>query len=1133
MWKRMQKNKEMHRESEMVDTEKREKERMLLQREDAEKRVKEIETIRRLGGDDSRSAMLAGASRPIDETIIVPEYIEAVTRVLHSDKTLTPTPDDFAYPDGFTLWQKVIGGPLQQVIADLLIEHHISGPARRALEVSQATKKENSSETKVSIFFKVVEARGLVAKEGRTYDAICKIEHGALHLDHSVSMSSSKKLGVDTFQTNAVQGSTSIVWNQHMKIDVKNIMDRIAVTVWDQRTEEFLGIVRLNMGEIMTVCARDGFLSRWYTLVGRDGKSRDKYVGGEIFLEIHIQDDLFQGSVSEKSPTDSPAEFLETALINCKINYKSLYRTLLRNCLKLDMGALGTIPEDTSDLLSDESKTTLKVWARKWLIGDAFQCIALVELLFTEYKKYNIPVKPLDTELDSLRKRINADPSWLPPYDEPALMDLLEEMFSYYHTQVTNYKEFYAKNKPDGALVSTLAMWRMVYKSNIYKSVHKGLPDSFTAYLPTVMTQAATSRYQKLLELSSPFDETNIEAVFDGLRKLTELLTEEIEIDYKYFRKPFRRDIDIVALTADVYIRSFVKSLEEKQDMIADDETVRTSSKSIFELYRKMKLMDSRYAKLMPSLRRLSNYKTFNIERWFTPFITKWLDNLSTRFEFISDLDWTDEVQYAGFMQKFARTVDLVVEQYCEGIMGESKDGESGMTWTNLLQSKQTTGPKDITIESCVKICNIEYALTKLEELYNQMNVCAQKTRVDHNKIPSSISETVKGSFKFHIAYAENMKAVTSSGLSNPYLTVQVPEGTFTDDKSTLLTGSSCELLRTKVMHDTVAPTWDETFTVLIPPVSRLIVTVYSKNMLMADEVCGRVVVDLGSRTRLRRKLEDHQSHEVFVEMEPQGRVLLRMTMEGDEDDIEFWERKTRERLMRTRGDFLKGLCSKITPYIKDVVTKSLKEHEAAPLPSTFFAAITSTIQYSTQTLSGHSITAPVTQHEADALLTPLTDHLNKNLTILYTQLSPRLCNLIIKRIWDDTLVMIETLLVPPLHGLMDRDRRVLNKRQVSMMGWVVTVLGDFFYADGVEGGLEIEMVETGRWREVRWVMGLYCEDLMALKREYEVRVGEGREREVMLRLIRLRVEKEEDLVDRDEGRKWVDEMIVKAKERR
>jgi uncharacterized protein (UPF0303 family) len=347
--------------------------------------------------------------------------------------------------------------------------------------------------------------------------------------------------------------------------------------------------------------------------------------------------------------------------------------------------------------------------------------------------------------------------------------------------------------------------------------------------------------------------------------------------------------------------------------------------------------------------------------------------------EFIMDLGWSNPVQSAGFFQNFAKTVNKAIEQYCDAIgTGELKvEPNSGTAWTALLQARVAAGaggsnssaPKDITHESCVKLCNIEFALSKLKEMHSLMNVTnLTRTVKDYRatiapmrkkspktpNAPTSLQdedEEVKGSFKIQVSYAENIKPVTTAGLANPYISIRVPEGTAvpppdpedmtqslgatspssaatpppvvpntastasSNNAPTVLTGSTCEMARTRAIYETVNPTWDETFTILLPPVTRLEVNAYSKNMLTSDELCGRATVELGLKTRLRRKLSDHHTHDVFVEMEPQGRVLLRITMEGDEEDVDYWFRRSKEKLVRARDDFLRALCAKVTQF--------------------------------------------------------------------------------------------------------------------------------------------------------------------------------------------------------------------------
>jgi hypothetical protein len=98
----------------------------------------------------------------------------------------------------------------------------------------------------------------------------------------------------------------------------------------------------------------------------------------------------------------------------------------------------------------------------------------------------------------------------------------------------------------------------------------------------------------------------------------------------------------------------------------------------------------------------------------------------------------------------------------------------------------------------------------------------------------------------------------------------------------------------------------------MLPPVQRLEVAVVSKNILSADEVSGTAIIDLSNDTKLYKKLFDHQTHDVYIELEPQGCLLLRIKMAGEVDDAGFWFKKTTERLIRTRDSFLRSLTEKV-----------------------------------------------------------------------------------------------------------------------------------------------------------------------------------------------------------------------------
>jgi hypothetical protein len=392
-------------------------------------------------------------------------------RTLVSDQTLSPTPDDFSSTDGYALWQNQMGTSLQEVLADLMQSRFLNRP-------NQAEGRK----TAVDVFFKVVKAEGLVAKEGKSRDPYCKIEFGAMPDENNRVPPNSPP--PELFMTEVITGSTAPKWNQHLNLAVKDLSDKIVVSVWDRRKDDFLGQAKLTMGDLIQTSSREGYLSGWYRLGPRDGRNKDKYVGGNILIEFTIRSTRDQGR--------DPVGFIESNLLACKINFKALYKTLLRSCLTLDMlanpafqadgGKAANSPERASeehyDLLSDESKMVLKIWAQKWFISDAYAVIAFLELLVAKYKRYDVPVRALLDAYETLYTKMKI-PEWLSQYEKPVLAELLEDMYAYYKTQITNYKEVYEKNKPDEALENTILLLRMISKNTVFRESHPDLPTSF------------------------------------------------------------------------------------------------------------------------------------------------------------------------------------------------------------------------------------------------------------------------------------------------------------------------------------------------------------------------------------------------------------------------------------------------------------------------------------------------------------------------------------------------------------------------------------------------------------------------------------------------------------------------------
>ncbi|KAJ2993733.1 hypothetical protein HDV02_002096 [Globomyces sp. JEL0801] len=1163
-----------------------EESRKVLKNVNAAKRERDIleaemvaEERRRRAEEDARRKAELGSSRvsttefalissaPVKESLLVPEYLTALMTTLRNDKTISPVPTDFTSPEAFDHWRTTMRRTFQEILIKMIKYRYLQPP-----------EPVKAGFEPVPFRFRVIEAQGLIGKEGRARSTYCNIEYGDLQ---AISKQNKNAKQREVFRTEVISNSLDPVWNQNMKMEAQSLQDQILLQVWDQSKDpKFLGQAVINMGEVITRCAKDGKFEKWYPLGPREAKHKDKYVGGQILVGASLLED------KQKSSPKSYKE-IQSMLMSMQVDNRSLFDVLLRSCVVLD---LFTPREGRTEVLSPEAVNLLKAWALTWNLSEAYQVISYLKILFQKYSEEQLSISDLLRAFHFVYATVKVKGSFN-SIEMQLIIELLESMRAHCADRVVKYKELYPKNKPNGALESTILVLRMIHRFPTFKDKHPELQDSFRDELKFMMTESCIKRFQTFKEKAAPLDETNVESVIEGINKLAEDVNDEIELDVQYFQPAFAQELDIVRLTAESQLKYFVLTLEDSGDVLEGDEAINTASHFVFDLYQKVRVMAE----------RLSTLSQTYVESWFAPFMYKWLHQLSLKsilwvqeavkadtfdpegegedgvplhsssitdvfssiyseLEFITDLRWSDPVQNAQFFQMFAKTMNSAIEQYCDAIaLAEKKTSVSAVTsFTQNLLGNKNTEPEDIEAESCAKLRNVQFAMSKLREMYKMMNVSAiTKTVKNHRKsmaILKSVDKTaaseakITGAFKFHATYAENVKPINKNGTSNPYLIVRVPEGTVVppleqptalspskvkdgDDRpkaptptATVLTGNACELFRSRVVNDSLNPTWDETFTVILPPVERIEIAVFSRNMLIADEVAGTAIIDLSLGTRLRRKLQDHQTHDIYVELEPQGRVLLRLTLEGEEEDVDFWFRRTNERLIRTRDSFLRALTIKITPYASQIITKAIKENEAAVLPSkTWLASLTSAVEYSNMTAANKPVDKPASESDAVIALQPLIEYLEKNLETLCNQIPLVMAQEVITRIWADSLVIAINLLVPPLFG--NHVQRHLNVRQTSMLKICISILRDFFHADGAELGLSLKVLDTQTYKDLSELLDIYHLDVVKVKREYDLSMISSNDKELLLRLVRLRTEKDsEDL-------KWIETQLVKRRE--
>lgn len=147
--------------------------------------------------------------------------------------------------------------------------------------------------------------------------------------------------------------------------------------------------------------------------------------------------------------------------------------------------------------------------------------------------------------------------------------------------------------------------------------------------------------------------------------------------------------------------------------------------------------------------------------------------------------------------------------------------------------------------------------------------------------------------YSIKIVLAENLRPMDNNGLSDPYVILEV---------------NGRAVARTHTVYETLNPRWDQVFDIsLEDDAIEVLAMVMDEDALGADKDCG------GAWFKLSPKyFDDYQTHEVWLTLDTQGRLLLRISMEGEKDDIQFWFGKAFRSLKRTEDDMTRTLVEKV-----------------------------------------------------------------------------------------------------------------------------------------------------------------------------------------------------------------------------
>lgn len=290
--------------------------------------------------------------------------------------------------------------------------------------------------------------------------------------------------------------------------------------------------------------------------------------------------------------------------------------------------------------------------------------------------------------------------------------------------------------------------------------------------------------------------------------------------------------------------------------------------------------------------------------------------SLNQTSDVIRKLDWKDDLVMARFMTAFSKTMVLGLMRYCDTLDKVFTQEMERQTPEQEAAAKQTRQEKWLTLakeawsnkekmepfqfapESCVKLNNIEFAIQQLDKLENAIEVdrwagvlaAHQLTLLPKPRRQNTYVFTIK------IVEAEDLKPMDLSGFSDPYVVL----------------GDEFQkrLAKTRVIYANLNPRWEETVDITVQGPIWLTATVWDWDQMGDHDCVGRTSIKLDPA-----HFGDYLPRDYWLDLDTQGRLLLRVSMEGERDDIEFYFAKSFRTLRRTERDMTRLITDKVTHF--------------------------------------------------------------------------------------------------------------------------------------------------------------------------------------------------------------------------
>ncbi|KAF8064055.1 hypothetical protein FPV67DRAFT_1503362 [Lyophyllum atratum] len=813
-------------------------------------------------------------------------------------------------------------------------------------------------------------------------------------------------------------------------------------------------------------------------------------------------------------------------------NPRKFYRRLLEYCLVADLEIMLSPEVDDNDevslgILSAPHIELINECALRWRIGHSYRVSCFLELVKQFYERNDVPLECIPEALQNVAKVMQeTEVEHWPVQDSEYLSSVYASLFNVFLSSLYHAMDAIPNLKPS-EIEPYLAVLEQVRDS--------GLLERFDVDISARLADVE----ERIRQVSAHFYELKMQELqkAPGVNRALPILlmTDELEKSAKLldkrFPEPILGQLDVVSLVVSVTIPHLITDLQNSQRRLFESSmngpTPDVPIQDIFALYRRTKTLLGMYTAFVPS-----GDVSFDITAFFEPYVRQWLlntdskteqwvqaaiaadkfeaegaeghsssivdlfDSLRSPINFLQDLEWEDEYQNGRFFTALAKTISKAVEQYCRNIesmfMAEMFprptdfiQPQKSSAWLEKARQLAAQGEKRIEPfnfrpESCVKLNNVESARKLLDNMYNQMQAdkIADAVQKHAPPVPDKV-ERDRFLFTVKIVIAEGLVPLDSSPSAklDTFITLSDPEGN--------------RLAKTRTIYETLNPRWDETFDISVDKELWLMVSVRDRALVGKHDTVGRAYLCLDPR-----RFGDFLAHELWMNLEPHGRVLIRVSMEGEKDDIQFFFGRAFRSLKRAEADMLRIFIDKMSPFIQQCLSRNVLKSLMKPGNTLDYnKALGNATALYRSVLGGstNEVQIPLprdekprvrpedlTDVEIEQAILPLFDYFDANLQTLNTYLSDTAKEMVMSRVWKEVLTILEGLLIPPLSDI-SSDLKPLSDKEVDIVFKWLKFLRDYFYAGG-EGPVPLEVVQNQKYRDVlsiRLYYDWHTDDLM------------------------------------------------------